>query len=421
MSEPTPPRAHVGTRVTVLADLPRMVRAGRLPPLLPLLLVALLLPLLWPRAAAAHQTSMKQLELRVAERRIELTLRASFDDLASAVGREPAGLARAELLADPGVLPTVTGWVQLLVGDASCTANLATITDDRDPRYLAIRWSADCPAATSTLTFDLAAFFALDAAHTMVLHLEGQGASLDTVIGVDDTPLTVRLTAPPRSFLRWVRLGIDHIFSGADHVCFVITLLLAVVITRSPVRDRGRHRPDGGTKPASAALLADHWRVQSVRLALRSTALLVTSFSVAHSLTLAAASLRWVALPSRLVETLIAASIIYAAVENALLPDAPRRWLLVFGFGLIHGLGFASALRELLPPDRVIVSLLAFNLGVELGQLVIVTVALPILLGLAQLLRPHRYRARFLPLSSILLGSLALMWSIERAFDLSIW
>lgn len=386
------------------------------PRLLPLgVLLGLLLLLVRP--AGAHQTSMKQLQLRVAERGAELTLRASFDDVASAVGRDPAGLARAELIADPGVLPTLTGWVQLFAGDARCAANPATLSDDRDPRYLAVRWSVDCPAPTHTLTLDLAAFFTLDAAHTMVLHLEGQGAALDTVIGVDDSPLTVRLSAPPRSFPRWLWLGVDHIFSGADHICFVITLLLSVVIVRSRDRDTGPHRPDGGTNSDGDG----RWRLRSLRMTLRSSALLITSFSVAHSLTLIAASLGWLELPSRLVETVIAASIVYAAAENALRPDAPRRWILVFGFGLIHGLGFASALRELLPPDRVIVSLLAFNLGVEVGQLVIVTFALPLLLGLAQVLRPHRYRARFLPLSSILLGSLALMWSIERAFSLSLW
>jgi hypothetical protein len=379
-------------------------------------LAALLLPV---RPAAAHQTSMKQLELRVAERSAELTLRASFDDVASAVGRDPAGLPRAELLADPGVLPTLTGWVRLSAGDAPCAAQPASLRDDdRDARYLVARWRVDCPQATHTLTFDLTSFFTLDATHTMVLHFEGQGASLDTVIGVDDSPLTVRLTSPPRSFLRWMRLGMDHIFGGADHLCFVITLLISAVLVRAPDRRAGSRRPDGGT---SSEGRAGTWQVRSLRMTLRSSALLITAFSVAHSLTLLAASLGWVVLPSRLVETVIAASIVYAAAENALRPDAPRRWMLVFGFGLIHGLGFASALRELLSSDRVIVSLLAFNLGVEVGQLVVVTIALPLLLGLAKVLGPDRYRARFLPLSSILLGSLALMWSLERAFDLAFW
>jgi hypothetical protein len=367
--------------------------------------------LTWPTGATAHQTSMKQLELRVSERGAELTLRASFDDLASAISRDPKTLSRAELLVDPGVVPTVAGWVQLSVGEQRCPAGPATLGADRDPRYLAVRWRVDCPAPIRTLTLDLEAFFALDAAHTLVLHLEGQGASLDTVLGVDDSPMTVRLTAPPRSFPRWLMLDMEHIFSGADHVCFVIALLLAAIISRS--RDgrppRGAERPD------------ERWQLRPARQALRSIALLVTSFSLAHSLTLIAAALGWIALPARLVETAIAASILYAAAENAFRPDAPRRWLLTFGFGLVHGLGFASALQELLPPDRTIAPLLAFNLGVEAGQLIIVSCALPLLLGLARVLRPHRYRTRFLPLSSVLLGSAALVWSLERAFHLAIW
>lgn len=417
---PGPPAAPAPGAPRVPGAARRRPLALRSAPLLALLLLGA-----FPRTAAAHQTSMKQLDLRVAERRVELTLRASFDDVATAAGRDPKAISRAELLADPGVLPTVTGWVQLLAGAAPCPPAAAALAEDRDPRFLTVRWRADCPAPTRVLTLELEAFFALDATHTMVLHLEGQGAALDTVIGVDDSPLTVRLSAPPRSFPRWVHLGIEHIFGGADHVCFVIALLLAAVLVRSP--DGGTaHRPDGGTAAAGSGSspsrrAGGRWQLRPARQVLRSVALLITSFSVAHSLTLIAASLGWVELPGRLVETAIAASILYAAAENAFRPDASRRWLLTFGFGLIHGLGFASALHELLPPDRVILPLLAFNLGVELGQLFIVTAALPLLLGLAHVLRPHRYRTRFLPLSSILLGSLALMWSLERAFDLVIW
>lgn len=367
------------------------------------------------RTAAAHQTSMKQLEVRVAERSLALTLRVTTDDLASAVGRDSTTATRAELLADPGVGPTVTSWVRVSAAGEPCAlppippAPLAPpahpggqavrIADDGDARFIAVSWRLTCPREITALALDFSTFFLLDAAHTMVVRVEGQGEPLDTVVGIEDSPLELRLAEPPRSFPRWLHLGLSHIFGGIDHICFVITLLFAAILSRQGAS----------------------WQLRSWRSALRRTAVLITSFSVAHSLTLIAASLGWISLPSRFVETVIALSIGYAAVENSLRPDAPWRWLLTFAFGLVHGLGFASALRELLPPDRVTLPLLAFNLGVEIGQLVIVAAALPLLLALAHLLRAHRYRFRFLPISSILLGSLALLWSIERAFDLALW
>lgn len=392
------------------------------------LVVALASPLALPllvgaTPALAHQTSMKQLELRIAEppapatpgaaaptaavSTVELLLRASVDDVASAIGRDATPLSRAEVLADATTAIVLPSWVQLLAGAAPCQpvpGEAARASKDRDARFVAVRWRLACPAPIDALTLDFATFFRLDAAHTMVVHLEGQGAALDAVVGIDDSPLQLRLTEPARSFGRWVQLGMSHIFGGADHVCFVITLLIVVVLTRA--RDGARPGP---------------WQLRPAAQTARSAALLITSFSLAHSLTLIAASLGWISLPGRLVETVIAISIAYAAIENAIRPDAPWRWGLTFGFGLIHGLGFASALRELLPAERVIVPLLAFNLGVEVGQLLIVAAVLPVLLWLARLLRAHRYRSRLVPLSSILLGLLALSWSIERAFELTFW
>ena len=104
----------------------------------------------------------------------------------------------------------------------------------------------------------------------------------------------------------------------------------------------------------------------------------VTAFTLAHSITLTLAALRLVELPSRLVESAIAASVVLAAVNNLVPVVERRRWMVAFAFGLIHGFGFASVLAELgLPQETLVLSLLGFNLGVELGQLAIVAVFLP--------------------------------------------
>jgi hydrogenase/urease accessory protein HupE len=182
------------------------------------------------------------------------------------------------------------------------------------------------------------------------------------------------------SFADFLALGIKHILTGYDHLLFLFGLL---VVTRSVI--------------------------SSLRI--------ITSFTVAHSITLAVATLSRVEIPSRIVEPLIAASIVYVGAENLLRGDDPKgRHLLTFGFGLIHGFGFASVLREMgvgSGTGGVALPLLSFNLGVELGQMMIAAAALPIIWKLRA--RPI-FILHFAPMCSavtVLLGSL---WFVERVW-----
>ncbi len=167
---------------------------------------------------------------------------------------------------------------------------------------------------------------------------------------------------PWRTGATYVRLGVAHILTGADHLTFLAALLLAAAL-------RGR-------QPARAATAGE---------SIRSAAAIVSAFTVAHSLTLATQVLRPGMLPTGWVEPAIALSVAVVALEN-LLPRPPRaRWALVFAFGLVHGLGFASALREIgLPRRGLVLALVSFNVGVELGQLLIVGLALPLLVAAAR-------------------------------------
>jgi hypothetical protein len=200
---------------------------------------------------------------------------------------------------------------------------------------------------------------------------------------------------PPSTLLAYVRTGVDHIFGGRDHVAFILALLLVVLLARDPGGD---------------------WRQKPLPAALRTTAGIVTAFTVAHSLTLIAASLGWVRLPSRLVECLIAVSIVYTAIEDIVRPDVRWRFALTFGFGLVHGLGFASVLARLLPPHDVVVPLLAFNVGVELGQLAIVALVLPLLLVGARR-SASGYRRVVVVGGSALIGLFGMLWLVDRVFD----
>jgi hypothetical protein len=155
-----------------------------------------------------------------------------------------------------------------------------------------------------------------------------------------------------------------------------------------------------------------------LRTALTEVLWVVTAFTVAHSITLSIAALQIVELPSRLVESAIAASVALAAANNLWPVVERRRWLVAFGFGLIHGFGFASVLTELgLPKDALVLSLLGFNVGVEIGQLVIVACFLPA----AYLLRNSPfYRKGVLVGGSILTLLVALVWLAERVFNLKL-
>jgi hydrogenase/urease accessory protein HupE len=157
-------------------------------------------------------------------------------------------------------------------------------------------------------------------------------------------PLQINSTSKSESFLRFLLLGIEHIFTGYDHLAF----LLAVLLTKGSL-----------------------W----------SNARIITSFTLAHSLTLALATFGVFTLPPSIVEPLIAASIVFVGIENLVRRQLAQRWLVTFGFGLIHGLGFASILRELGIGSMGVqgaIPLLSFNLGVELAQISIAALILPL-------------------------------------------
>ena len=168
--------------------------------------------------------------------------------------------------------------------------------------------------------------------------------------------------------------GVEHILTGYDHVLFVI----AIILMAAGVRD---------------------------------TIKIVTAFTVAHSITLVAAFFSLVSLPSSLVEPLIALTIIYVAFENLFRRKFQHRWLLTFVFGLVHGLGFVTVLGEITGTRTELVSsLVAFNIGIELGQLLIV---IPAVLAL-RAMRGFKWRPMVLKVSSIGTAVAGLLWLVER-------
>jgi hypothetical protein len=252
-----------------------------------------------------------------------------------------------------------------------------------------------CAEAIRELTLDYDLFLDRDPTHIGFITI----ADSTRVLRSGHTRLIWRPGAKLHSAIAGLVVsGIEHILFGFDHILFLVSLLLIVVVMQT------------GTVVVP----------RPVRPALAYTGAIVTSFTVAHSMTLIAAALGWIDLPGRLVESAIAGSILFVAIQNVVRFDPPHRYVVTFGFGLVHGLGFASMLRPLLPPDHVVAPLLAFNLGVELGQLGIVLAVLPMLYGLMRTVGPDRYRRRVLPVATVAIGGLALTWLVERSLEVTI-
>jgi HupE/UreJ protein len=370
---------------------------------LPAIAVSLaLLALLAPSRAHAHQSSVKYVDITADGSRARVRVTVAPADLTAPLGLSDASTPSVATAAVPAAAAYVARWLALSLPDgAACEPAPAHAAPDPDGRLVAVMWEVACPEPIERLRIDLAAFFAADARHVALVTLHPPGERVDPHVVRADEPVLELHSGQAPSLASWIAYGAHHISGGPDHVCFVLALLLVVVIARGP-----------GLGPGAT------WQARRPLEALRSTAVIVTSFTIAHSLTLAAASLGWIRLPGRLVESLIAASILYTAIENVVRPDVRHRFAMTFGFGLVHGLGFASVLEARLPPENVIAPLLGFNLGVELGQLAIVAIALPVLAALARALGATRYRRIFLAAAAVPLSAIATKWLIERAFGM---
>ena len=263
-----------------------------------------------------------------------------------------------------------------------------------------LRFAAQCGAGQAReLEVEYTLFADLDPTHRGLLRAKLGRDTVTAVLGPDQPRIALR--AEGRSiwaqFADYWREGVWHIWIGIDHVLFLLSLLLPSVFARSARLWAPAER--FGTV---------FWDVFKV----------VTAFTVAHSITLSLAALALIELPSRLVESAIAFSVLLAALNNLWPTVSERRWMVAFGFGLIHGFGFASVLADLgLPRDTLLTALVGFNLGVETGQLAIVAAFLPLAYATR---RTWMYRRMIFAAGSAAIALVAALWMVERMFDLKI-
>jgi hypothetical protein len=271
------------------------------------------------------------------------------------------------------------------------------VDEHTDGAYSVLRLAGDCPAANGDLVLGYGLLFDVDALHRSLARITLDGRVQSAVMSPQAPKQTFTASAASGSaqLKQFFEQGVWHIWIGFDHILFLLALLLPLVL----VREKGRWQAVGQFSHA-----------------LREVLWVVTSFTAAHSITLSLAALGLVELPSRLVESAIAVSVVVAALNNLVPLFNHRRWMVAFGFGLIHGFGFASVLAELgLPQGALVLSLVGFNLGVEAGQLAIVAVFLPLTFLMR---RTAFYRHGVLVGGSVLTILLALVWLAERALDL---
>ncbi|MEM7586660.1 MAG: HupE/UreJ family protein [Acidobacteriota bacterium] len=365
---------------------------------------ATLLCLLSASTAWAHKPSDSYLSVQRQGNQVTGEWDIALRDLELAIGLDAdqdGAITWGELRARHSAIANYAlARLDLTAGGEACVLNATDHLVDRhsDGAYSVLRFAAQCPS-TEALALDYRLFFDLDPTHRGLLKVDLGDAVRTAVLSPD----SARLDLSPEGlglwpqFVEFWREGVWHIWIGFDHILFLLTLLMAAVLRRE----------------------AREWQsVESFRPVLLQVAGIVTAFTVAHSLTLMAAIFGWVSLPSRWVETAIAATVVLAAVNN-LVPILPgKRWVVAFVLGLIHGFGFAGVLVDLgLPGSALALALVGFNLGVEVGQLAIVALFLPI----AYCLRDSWFYRRVVFIGgSLAIAALAAVWLLERGLDVSL-
>jgi HupE / UreJ protein len=261
--------------------------------------------------------------------------------------------------------------------------------------FLLSELSATASRPIESLDVDYTLLFEQHPEHCALVAVvwEGKGSQQAVITSPGGATLFTRADVTGTSFLELLKSGIWHIWIGYDHVLFLLVLLIPAVFRRTAT---GHEAASDFAGPFARVVV------------------IVSAFTVAHSITLTCAALQWIVLPSRLVESAIAASVIVAALANLVprVAGVSGAWV-AFGFGLLHGFGFANVLSEIgAEGEPVWRTLVGFNLGVEIGQLAIVAVFLPI----AYLLRATRfYRTGVLYGGSSAAAACALIWLWQRA------
>ena len=342
--------------------------------------------------AFAHQSSVVYQDFQVSGHDLYDTVQIASGDLFEALGTKeitPSMLRQRRR----EVYDYVAARLHVQNGGQPCPAAFDgfEVTEKTSGFFAGVRVRFACARQAEQLTIDYDLFFDLDPRHQCFSRLDvGDGVLREFVFQRDQRRWDISRPVTAWDHIwEYLQMGVGHIFTGYDHILFLIGLLVVA--------------GNRGLRPGLVYTLK-----------------IVTAFTIAHSITLICAALGWVSVPSRISESGIALSIAYVGVENLAIGDPRHRWLLTFGFGLVHGFGFATVLREVgLPKTGLVASLVSFNVGVEIGQLCIVAMVFP-LLAIAATRSIATYRRLVLQCGSGVIVALGVMWFVERAFRVTL-
>jgi len=358
------------------------------------------------RSGFAHKASDSYLILKVSSDRIEGQWDVALRDLDYALGLDVNGDSKitwGELRSKRDAV-TAYAFSRLVIDDGRSPCPIRPhgyrVDAHSDGAYSVLQFSVDCGKKLQSLGIGYSLLFDLDPQHRGLLRIDYENTSSTAVLSPANRKQSFELShvSPGAAFRQYLVEGIRHIWAGYDHILFLLSLLLPAVL----LRENGRWLPRAPFRPVL---------IEVVKI--------VTAFTVAHSITLSLAALNVIALPSRWVESAIAASVILAALNNVFPVVDKTLWLVAFLFGLVHGLGFANVLKDLgLPQNTLVPALLAFNLGVEIGQLTLVGGFLPVAYGLKE---SAWYRKWVVTAGSLAIAAIALVWLLERSIDFKLF
>jgi len=353
--------------------------------------------------ASAHKPSDSYLTLAVRGPHIEGRWDVALRDLDNVMGLDRDGkgdITWGEVRTRaPEIASFALDRLTLAADDAPCPVRFGDlrIADHSDGSYAVIRFEALCSATPRMLDVDYQLFFDVDPQHRGVTRIDDDAATRAAIFTDAERHQRFPLAHAERSrqLGAAIRLGIAHIFSGIDHLLFLIALLLPSVLSRNGAR--------GTWEP-----------VLHLRAALLDVLRIVTAFTLAHSITLSLATFGVVRPPSRFIEAGIAASVVLAAMNNVFPILEESRWGAAFLLGLLHGFGFSATLLDLdLPRQNLVVTLFGFNVGVELGQLCVVLAFVPLAYAVRS---TDAYRRVAMQGGSLAIAAVAGVWFVERAF-----
>lgn len=353
-----------------------------------------------PGMATAHSLNDSYLDLGLDESEVSATLRIAIQDLELAVGLDSNGDTVVTWREVGQASAAIDNYLQkrlrLQLDYAPCELRPGNYLMEDLPggSYLVIPLSGACLANTGAISLSYSLMFDLDNSHRGVALLSHNGSQASYVFSPEITSLTLNHDSPvlTTTLATYVREGVWHIWIGIDHILFLLAMLLGVVVHQQKRQPRETAR-----KQISIEILK-----------------LVTAFTVAHSITLALATFGIINLPAAMVESAIAATVVIGGINIVYPLFGKRHWQFAFGFGLIHGFGFANVLAELdLSMGLFFISLLGFNIGVEIGQLAIVLAMVPLLYLVSSGRGIREFSAAF---TGLLICQVGLIWFVERSF-----